>query len=362
MKLLDKYIIKKYLSTFFFTALICSMIIVVIDVSQRVENFINEKLGFYDIIFVYYLNFIPHINIILFPLYALISVIFFTSKLAYDSEIISILNAGVSFRRLMRPYMISAGLICLLLLFFNHIADPWSSKKRVAFENTYFYKGNKDFDRASNIHFFLDSTSKVYVRYFREGENSISDFRLERFSDNQLVYMLKATRADWIEETEKWKISDYKVFTFEGKRETFKSGLGMNFDTTLNMRPSDFIRFKNQKEMMTTAEIRTYIRSERDRGISNTKVFETEIHRRTADAFTLIILTLIGLTVASRKVRGGMGLHLAIGIGLGAAHIVLSKFAITFAQGNIIPPVIGVWIPNILFSLVALNLLRKAQK
>ncbi len=362
MKILDRYIIFKYLGAFFFTALSCSLIVVAIDLSQKVENFVSEKLTAEQIILDYYIYFVPHINILLFPLYALISVIFFTSRLAYNSEIISVLNAGVSFRRLIRPYMITALALSALHLWVNHTLDPLGSKKRVNFENTYIYKGNKEYDRSSNIHLFTDSVTKVYVRYFRESDNGISDFRLERFRDGELVYLLKAARADWLEEEEKWRIADYTVYTFEGLNETMQPHKGESFDTTLNMRPVDFIRFKNQKEMMTSAEIRQYVESERSRGIANTRIYEIEYHRRTADAYTLLVLTLIGLSLSARKVRGGIGLHLALGISIGAAYIVLSKFSITFAQGNLIPPTLGVWIPNIIFTGIALYLVSKAQK
>jgi len=360
--IIDKYIIGKYVSTFVFASLIFSMIIVVVDISQKVEKFVTENLTVKQIVMEYYIFFVPHINIMLWPLFALISVIFFTSRLAYNSEIISVLNAGASFNRIMRPYLITAiGLVALHLLA-NHILVPMASKHRLKFENTYISKGKKEYDRSNNIHLFTNEDTKVYVRYFREQDSTIADLRLEQFTDLQLTYILKAKRADWLEETKQWRIGDYEIFTFDGLHETLTKGLGQSFDTTLNMRPGDFIRFKNEKEMMTSPEIKAHIISEKSRGLANTRIFQVEIYRRTADAYTLIILTLMGLAIASRKVRGGMGLHLATGISIGAGYIVFSKFAITFAQGNVIPPAVGVWIPNIIFTLITLYLLAKAQK
>jgi lipopolysaccharide export system permease protein len=352
----------KYLSSFVFTGILFTLISFVIDASQKVESFVNENLSLKQIIFDYYLYFLPNINILLWPLFALIAVIFFTSRLAYNSEIMSILNAGVSFRRIMIPYLASACMLIIPHLWGNHTFIPQANKKRIEFENQFIYKSNRDHNRSSNIHLFTDENTKVYVRFFREDDNSVSDLRLERFDSLRLVYMIKAARAEWNEEEKLWKISDYTKFTFDGLKEFVENGKGMSFDTTLNMRPSDFVLFKNQREMMTSKEIRKYIEQERSRGIADTKSFEIEIHRRSADSYTLLILTLIGLAVASRKVRGGMGVHLAVGVSVGAAYIVLSKFSVTFAQGNLLPPVLGVWIPNILFTAIAIWLLTRAQK
>ena len=352
----------KYIGTFLFASLIFSLIIIVVDISQKVEKFVSEDLTLNQIIFDYYVYFVPHINIMLWPLFALVSVIFFTSRLASNSEIISILNAGVSFKRVMIPYILTAILLIIVHLMANHTWVPQASKHRLKFENTYISKGKKQYDKSNNIHLFTDENTKIFVRYFREQDSTISDLRLERFEDLDLVYMLKAKRVTWQPETKKWRVSDYLIHTFDGLNETLTKVNDQPFDTVLNMVPKDFIRFTNEKEMMTSAEIRQQIESERLRGLSNTRIFEVEIYRRYADAYTLLILTLMGLAIASRKVRGGMGLHLATGISIGAGYIVFSKFALTFAQGNVIPPAIGVWIPNIIFTVITIYLLSKAQK
>jgi lipopolysaccharide export system permease protein len=362
IKLLDRYIMLKYAGTFVFTGILFTLISWVIDASQKVESFVNENLSFYQIVFEYYIYFLLNINILLWPLFALISVIFFTSRLAYNSEIISILNAGVSFRRIMLPYLITALAIVVPHLLSNHIFIPIANKKRIHFENQYIYKGNKDYDRSANIHLFISENSKVYVRYFREEDNSISDLRIEEFDQQRLKSVLKAARAQWQEESKTWLISEYKRFHFDDSSEQHINYQDATLDTLLNMRPSDFVRFKNQREMMTTPELRNYIAEERKRGIADTRLFEIEVHRRSADSYTLIILTIIGLAVASRKVRGGMGVHLAVGVSLGASYIVLSKFSVTFAQGNLIPPILGVWIPNILYTFIAWYRVSIAQK
>lgn len=360
--IIDRYIIRKYISTFVFTGLLFTLISWVIDASQKVESFVNENLTLSQVVFDYYFYFLLNINILLWPLFALISVIFFTSRLAYNSEIISILNAGVSFHRLMVPYLITASIIVLPHLVSNHIFIPLANKKRIDFENQYIYKGNKDYDRGSNMHLFLDENSKVYVRYFREEDNSISDFRIEQLDSLQLRQLIKASRAEWLPDKEQWRIHDYTRYWFDGENEKAVKYAGASFDTMLNMRPGDFVRFKNQREMMTTPQISRYIAEEKKRGISDTRVMEIEIHRRTADSYTLLILTIIGMAVAARKVRGGMGVHLAIGVSLGAAYIVLSKFSVTFAQGKLLPALVGVWIPNLLFTAIAWYRMSRAQK
>lgn len=362
IKILDKYIILKYLGTFTFTGLIFTLISWVIDASQKVESFVNEKLTFHQVVFDYYIYFLININVLLWPLFALIAVIFFTSRLAYNSEIISILNAGVSYKRLCVPYLISSLLIVVPHLVCNHHWIPLANKKRIDFENQYIYKGNKDYDKSSNIHLFIDENTKVYVRYFREDDHSISDLRIEKFDGIRLVKMIKASRAQWQDETETWKISDYTKYLFEANQEYHQSFRDQSFDTVLNMRPNDFIRFKNEREMLTTQEIKQFIAIEKKRGLTDTRNLEIEVHRRTADSYTLIILTLIGMAVASRKVRGGMGVHLAVGVSLGASYIVLSKFSVTFAQGKLMPPILGVWIPNIIYTLIAMYKIRTAQQ
>ena len=361
MKKLDQYIVRKYLATFFFTVLIFTMIASIIDFSEKVEDFIKEPCTKEQIIFDYYLNWIPYINSLLIPLYALIAVIFFTSRLAYNSEIISILNAGVSLRRLMLPYLGAASFIALIHLSGNHFFIPQGNKTRLAFEHQYIWKYS-DQGKTKDVHMFLDDSTKVYIRFYGKKDTVARDFRIEKFKDSQLVYLLKADEAVWRGYPNKWELRNYEIRTFDGEHETLKTGAGKSIDTTLNLIPEDFVRYTNQKEMMASPELRQFIEAERHRGLSNTRVFEIELHRRTSEPFTIIILTIIGLAVASRKVRGGMGLHLAIGIGLGAAFIFLSKFSATFATNRTMPPVLGVWIPNIIFGAIALWLVKRAQK
>ena len=361
LKKLDLYIIRKFLVTFFFTVLIFTMISMVIDFSEKVEKFIESAITTKEIFIDYYPNFLLFIAGLLWPLFTLISVIFFTSRLAYNSEIISIFNAGVSYRRLMVPYLVSASIIAAMHFAGNHWFIPKGNKARLDVEHTYIWTNN-DKGKTRDVHMFLSPDTKVYINYFRKRDSTARKFRLERFDDNRLVYVLKANTAEWLGGEKNWRLRDYEIRTFDGLQEGLVLGKGKQIDTTLNLSPQDFVDYKEQHLMMTTPQIRNYINLQKNRGVGNTKKYEIEMHRRTAEAFTIFILTLIGMAIASRKVRGGMGLHLALGVGISAIFIFLSRFAVVFAAGQAIPVLLGIWIPNIVFSCVAVYLILNAQK
>ncbi len=363
-KILDKYIAKKYIVTILFTMFVFTLISVAIDYSVKAEDFDspeNSMLTAKQIIFDYYLNWIPFINGMLMPIYALISVIFFTSRLASNSEVISILNAGVSFKRLMVPYLFVAGIITVFQLLGNHYFIPTGNKTRLKFENTYIYHHNEK-GKTDNIHMFIGPETKAYINRYSKKSKTIHGLWIEKIVDNKLKSVLKAKTAKWVEKSKKWKINNYQIRTFDGLHETYFDEPKKSIDTTFAIHPSDFIKYNNEKEMMTTTELRTSIERSKSRGLGDYKSYETEIYRRTADAFTTIILTLIGLAMASRKVRGGIGLHLAIGMGLGSIYIFLSKFSVTFANNPNVSSAIGVWIPNVIFIAISIFLIYKAQK
>lgn len=359
---LDKYIIKKYLGTFLFVVLIFTLIAIVIDFSEKVEEFIDEDLGPVQVISEYYVNFVLYINGLLFPLFAMISVIFFTSRMADNSEIISMLNAGMSFRRLMVPYLVSAGAIGGVHLFANHIIIPMANKSRLDFEHAYVWK-EKDRGKTRDIHMFISDDTKIYVRDYFKRDSIARYFQLEKFEGNTLKYLIKADKAEWQGPPNNWRLSDYEIRTFDGRNETLIQGKGKQvLDTTINFYPNDFVRYDDTKDMITTPSLYKFIEEEKQRGIGNTKLYEIEMQRRNADPFAIFIVTLIGMAVAARKVRGGMGMHLAVGMALSAIFIFLSKFSITFATNKSLSPFLGVWIPNIVFSIIAWILLMRAQK
>ncbi|HMQ47646.1 MAG TPA: LptF/LptG family permease [Saprospiraceae bacterium] len=360
IKTLDAYIIRKFLSTFFFTVLIFTMISVIIDFSEKVEKFIEEPITRKEILIDYFPNFILYIDGLLWPLFTLIAVIFFTSRMAYNSEIISIFNAGVSFRRLLQPYLIAASLIALLHYVGNHYFIPKGNNTRLELVYKYIWQDN-DKGKTRDVHMFVAPDTKIYINYYRKSDSTARRFRLEHFKDGELVYLLKANSAEWIGPPSRWKLRNYEIRTFDGLEESIELGPGKEMDTTIAFTPADFVDYQEQHTMMTSPELRKYIANQRSRGVGNTMKYEIELYRRTAEPFTIFILTIIGLSIAARKVRGGIGLHLAIGIGIGALYIFFSRFAIVFATEQTIPVIVGIWLPNIVFTGVALYVARNAQ-
>ena len=337
------------------------MISVIIDFSDKVEDFIEEEASIRQIIFDYYLNWVLWINGLLFPLGVLIAVVFFTSRMAFNSEIISIFNAGISFRRLMFPYLLAGGFLTALHLIGNHYVIPRANETHYNFQHTYIYKHSEK-GKDNDIHLFVGPQKKVYVERYYKRDTSAKNLRIEKIENNQLTYLFKAGIAKWQGEPNKWKFKNYEIRTFNKNKESLLIAEGEELDTTLNLTHLDFIYYNEDKEMMTTPHLMSFMDVRRKKGKGNLKKYETELHRRTAEPFTILILTIIGLAVAARKVRGGMGLHLAIGVGIGALYIFLSKFSITFATNESLPPMLGVWMPNIIFFIVAIFLVSKAQK
>jgi lipopolysaccharide export system permease protein len=326
-----------------------------------VEKFIEEPITKKEIILGYYPSFIIFIDGMLWPLFALIAVIFFTSRMAYNSEIISIFNAGISFKRLMRPYLIGASIVAIIHMIGSHYYIPKGNKVRLEITYKYLSK-NDDKGKTRNVHMFLSPDTKIYIQYYRKADSLARDFRLEQFKDGRLTHLLKAQTAQWAGPPDKWKLNNYEIRSFDDMHESLILGKGQTIDTSLNLTPQDFVDYKEQQSMMTTPELLRYINKQKARGVGNTTKYEIELHRRSSEPFTIFILTIIGMSIAARKVRGGMGLHLAVGIGLGAAFVFLTRFSMVFATGNTIPVMLGMWIPNIVFGLISIYLVIKAQK
>jgi lipopolysaccharide export system permease protein len=361
LTILDRYIIRTYLASFGFVMLMLTAIACVIDLGEKMETFKEEQVSLKVVVFDYYLNFIPHINALLLPIIALISVVFFTSRRAYNSEVISIFNAGVSFQRFMRPYLIAAGILVVGHLLLNHFIVPNGNKKRLEVEHKHIAK-NQDKGKTDNVHLFLDPQTAVFIGSYRKSDTTMRDFRIEKFDKNgRLESILKAETGAWKGMPNRWKFQNLQRRYFNGLAESLHTNM-VELDTTIDILPDDFIRYSNQNEMLTTSELNYEVAKLERRGVGNTKSYEIEVQRRTSEPFTILVLTIIGMALAARKVRGGMGLHLALGIGIGAIFIFLSKFAVTFATQPGIPAWFGVWIPNMVFSGVAAFLVSKAQK
>jgi lipopolysaccharide export system permease protein len=361
LKTIDWYIIRKFLSSFFFTVLIFVVIAVVIDFSEKVEKFIEEPITKREIFLQYYPSFIIWMAGQLWSVCILISVVFFTSRLANNSEVISILNAGVSYERMMRPYLVAAGFLTFLYLLGSHFFLPMGEQVRQTVSLKYLDK-NSDKGKTTGVHLYVAPQTKVYIGYYRKDDSTAREFRLEHFKGNQLKSILKADRAEYDGKTKKWRVWDYYVHNFDAERESLRVAYGQSIDTTLNLFPADFVDLSSQQSMMTTPKLLRYIRQQKARGAGNVLKYQYEWLRRSGDAVTILILTIIGMSIASRKVRGGFGFHLALGISIGAIYVFLSKFTNVFALGQSMPMWLGVWLPNIVFGGVAWYLVSRAQK
>lgn len=335
---------------------------IVIDFSEKISSFIDKDLTLKQILLDYYLNFIPWINGLLWPLFALISVVFFTSRLAKDTEIIPMLGAGISFNRLVVPYLISSSLIAAALWYGTNYLIPKTTKHKNEFEAEYLSRSKKQ-NLSNNIHFFISPESKIFIKHYKNRDSTAQNFRLENYDSlGVLTDLIQAEKIAFKEAPDVWTLENYVKRGFNEMEESIVLGKSEKLDTTLNFKPSDFVHYTKQMEMMTTSELKEYIKVENSRGLDNTKKYKIELQRRVADPFTIIIMTLIGMSVASKKVRGGMGLHLALGVVIGSAFVILSKFSKTFAENLSVSAEVGMWVPNVVFTGIALVLIFKAQK
>ena len=356
---LDRYIIVKFLGTYFFAIALIISIAVVFDINENIDKFINNNAPVEAIVFDYYLNFIPYFSNLFSPLFVFIAVIFFTSKLAENSEIIAMMSTGMSFKRLMRPYMISAAIIAALTYGLGAYVIPKGNVTRLDFEDRYRKKKKQDFVR--NVQLEVDSGVIAYLGRYDGRNNTAYSFSLDKFIDKKLVSHLTAKRAVYdTTSVHKWQLRDYMIREMEGMRE--KITKGSKLDTIIKMQPQDFLIMKGQQQTMTSPELKEYIAQQKRRGFANIKEFEIEYHQRIAMSFAAFILTSIGLSLSSKKVKGGMGMTLGVGLALSFSYILFQTVSSTFTVNGNTPPIVSVWIPNILYAIIAVYLYRKAPK
>lgn len=334
------------------------VIVVVFDVSEKIDDFIAKEAPFKAIVFDFYFNFIPYFVNLFSPLFTFIAVIFFTSKMATRTEIVAILSSGVSYRRLLFPYMLSATVIAILSLYLNNFVIPHATKKRIAFEDKYIR--NEFYNRDKNIHIQIAPDNYIYLERFSTEENTGYKFSLEKFKDGKLYYKLISENIKWDTVKSHWEINNYYIRHINGMDETIRKGTVI--DTTFSFTPQEFGRKDNTIETMDYNELNQYIVSERMKGADNIELSEIEKYRRIAFPFATFILTLIGVSIASRKIRGGIGMHIGLGILISFTFILFMQVTTTFSASGLVSPLVAVWIPNFLFSFLALYLLKNAQK
>ena len=358
-KKLDWYIMKKFLMSFFIAILLIIVIVIIFDVSEKIEKFVNNEAPLHAIIFDYYVNFIPYFMNMFSPLFVFITVIFFTSRLAANSEIIAILSGGVSFHRMMVPYMLSATLIMLLSLGLNLYVIPGANKERVAFEQQYVkpraYSGNR------NVHYQIAPGQFVYVESFSNWNNTAYKFTLESVEDNKLVSKLTAETAVWDSTKSSWTLRNYFIrYYTKGLQDHVK--FGEQKDTTIALTVTDFYRNEKTVETLRAGELNALIHTQNLRGDSNVMYAKIERARRWALPFSAIILTIIGVALSSRKKRGGIGWNMAVGIGLAFSYILFLRFSEMFVYTDTLPPGVALWLPNLVYAGIAAVLYKMAPK
>lgn len=359
IKRLDRYIIKKFIGTYFYAIALIISVSIVFDVNENLAKFSEYHAPLKAIVFDYYLNFIPYFANLFSPLFVFIAVIFFTSKLAGNSEIIAMLASGVSFKRLMRPYMLSCVLISALSFYLAAFVIPHGTVVKQNFES--MYKNKKRTTAADNVMLQVGKGVIAYIQHYDNQMKKGYGFSLDRFENKKLVSHMTATEVqyDTISDSKyHWTATNWKIRELRGMREHITSG--MKKDTLIQMEPTDLVYSKGQQETFTSPELKAYISKQVDRGSSNVVQYQVEYHKRIASSFASFILTIIGLSLSSRKRKGGMGMYLGIGLALSFGYILLQTVSATFAIQADTPPVLAAWIPNIIFAVVAYFCYRKA--
>jgi lipopolysaccharide export system permease protein len=357
LKILDWYIIKKYLGTFFFTLILIITISVVFDVSEHMDNFLTKHATFYEIAFKYYAGFIPFYINLLSPLINFLAVIYFTAKMANQTEIVPILSGKVSFNRFLRPYFIASTIIFIISFFANVYLIPFTNALKINFENAHGFYGDAS---KNDVHLQLDKNTYAYAQSYDNASKSAYSFVLEKFNGDELREKIVANTAIYDSVKRSWSLRNYSVRYVNGLRETLKMDL-VQKDTVLDLQPSDFV-VNNAYPAMSLNELNKRIEKEKIRSAGDLKDMQYEKYRRFVYPLSSYVLTLIGVSISSRKVRGGIGLPLGIGLFLCFAYIVVDKFALVFAIKSNLSPIAAVFIPNGLFGLLGLYLLAKAPK
>ena len=363
MKKIDWYILKKFLTTFFFAIFLFSIISVVVDISEKTDDFVKSQLSVGQIITKYYFGFIPHIIALLFPLFVFIAVIFFTSKMAGKSEIIAILASGTSYHRWLRPYWVGGSILMVILWFSNQYIVPKANQVRGSFEAKYI-DGNNSYNSlvasSSNIYLRADSFTYMGINDYDTLTKRGGKFFSYKVKGNQVVENTRADVLQWDTATKKWNIQSLVSRKLSALKEdvVMEGTRAMNF----NFKPYDLSRDKYTKDKLTSPELDRFIKLEELRGSEGLNELKIERYRRDAICVTVLLLTLIGAIVAGRKVRGGSGVHLAVGFSIAALFIITDRFSTIFSTKGNLPPIIAAWIPNFIFVFVVIYLYRKAPK
>lgn len=359
LKIFDRYIIRKFITTFAVTLGLFIIIIIVFDVSEKLDDFLQKQAPISEIIFLYYLNYVPFFLNLFSPVFIFIAVIFFTSKLASRSEIVATLAGGVSYDRFLRPYVQTAFILAILSFALNAYIIPHSDKIRLTFENKYIRNTNEDY--TNNVHSQILPNTYFYMEYFGYGDSMGGGVSLEKYENKRLKNKLFSKRISWNRKARKWRLEDYLIREYmpDGSQIITK---GRFLDTMIPFNPSDFNRHTDDVHSMDIFELDEFIAKEKQKGNDKLNFYITERYRRYSSPFSTFILTIIGVCVSSKKSRGGVGLNLGIGIFLSFIYLFIIQYFNTYGASGIIHPMLAVWIPNFIFIGVAYYLYRVVQK
>lgn len=354
-KILDVYILKKFLGTFVFTMLVITIIAVVIDTSEKADDFVRSGLTGWQLVTNYYIGFIPFIMSMIFPLMVFIAIIYFSSKMAGKSEFIAILAGGVRYNRMLRPYLIGAIFLSVIFWLASQYWVPRANEIRTNFQTVYVdrnssYNGDPT-KNTNNFYLRVDPSTFVGFRYYDTANKTASSFFLQKLHGNTVYYTARADNMRWDPRKKDWKLTGVVERTIAGEQETLKKLDTLHIN--LNVQPKELRRDDYLKDQLTTPELHQFIHMEEVRGSEGLNTFKVELYHRDATPFSVIIMSMIGAVIASRKIRGGSGLHLAVGIVMAAIFVVMDKFAVTFSTKGELPPLLAAWLPNIIFSGVA---------
>lgn len=357
LPIIDRYILGKFLGTYFLATLLLLLVIAMFDITEKLDAFLTAPLK--ETLFDYFASFLPYFANQLSPLFVFISVIFFTTKLADNSEIIAMLSSGITFRRLLRPYMIGAAIIAALTFALSNYIIPPTNVNRIAYTNKYVK--NKAVAYGTNIQLMVRPGEVAYFGRFDNTTKYGYRFSLDKFNDKAIVSRLTASSVEYDTTRQyHWKLKDYMIRDFDGMNEKIRRGSSM--DSIIPIEPKDFLIASNDQEMLTTPQLTEYIRKQKMRGVANIKKFEIEKEKRLAETAAAFILTLIGMSLSSKKVKGGMGINIGIGLGLSFSYILFSTITSSFAINGYTSPAVAMEIPNIVYLIIGIVLYRRASK
>lgn len=356
---LDRYVIGKFIGTYLFTIAILVVVVVVFDAVEKIDDFMELNAPLSEILFTYYVNFVPFFMNQFSSLITFIAVIFFTSKMAYDTEIVAILSSGVSFARFMYPYFISSLAIAALSLSLNLFIIPNANVTRIEFETQYLKKGSRG-NYVDHTYRQIDDSTYIYLKGFNYKTKNAEYMVLESYDDNVITSSITARSATFNEDTRSWKATQY--ITYNLKEDTYVIEKKRMLDTIINLSASELAKIENHVQTLTISELDEFANEQQRKGSNMVTLILVDKYNRYAYPVSTFILTLIGVSLSSRKVRGGTGLHIGIGLALCFSYILFMRFANEFAKGGVISPIISVWAPNVLYAIIGIYLYRKAPK